>query len=355
MFKKAHRQRVKLKLAITGPSGSGKTYSALRLATGIGGRIAVVDTENGSASLYSDRFEFDVMELKSPYTVPKFIEAVEVAVKEGFDILILDSISHQWRGEGGILSKKEQLDARGGNSFANWAKMTPEQEKFVSQAITNSNIHVIATIRSKQDHALVEGDKGKQKVQKLGLAPIQREGIEYEFTTVFDVAMNHEAATSKDRTGLFMDRVFQITEETGEELRTWLLTAKEPEQEASKKEVETNETKKETKEVATVTDADFDKALAKYGGAEMGIQVGNGGRSVGNGREKVDFKKFVIQGGTSEFTKKHKGKLLTSVPKPEVAIFLTEMRKKMDETKEEATGAKAEFIEAATNYLESGV
>lgn len=235
MFKKAERKRVKLKLAITGPSGSGKTFSALRLATGIGGKIALIDTENGSASLYSDRFQFDVLEISAPYSVEKYSQAIRAAVDAGYDVLIIDSISHQWRGEGGILNKKEQLDSRGGNSFTNWAKLTPEQEKFVAELL-HSNIHLIATIRSKQEYAMAQDDKGKAKVQKMGLAPIQREGMEYEFTVVFDVAMNHEAEVSKDRSGLFADKVFKITEDTGKEIKAWVDSGVEVKREPPKPE-----------------------------------------------------------------------------------------------------------------------
>lgn len=227
LFKKAKRTQAKLKLALTGPSGSGKTFSALRLATGIGGKIAVIDTENGSASLYSDRFEFDVAEISPPYTVDKFVSAIKSASEAGYDVLIIDSISHQWRGEGGLLNKKEQLDARGGNSFTNWAKLTPEQERFMA-ALLHAPIHTICTLRSKQEYAMVDGGNGKQKIQKLGLAPIQRDGMEYEFTTVLDVAMSHEAEASKDRTGLFVDRIFKISEETGKELKTWLESGDAP-------------------------------------------------------------------------------------------------------------------------------
>lgn len=228
MFKKAERKQIKLKIGITGPSGSGKTMSALRLTRGLvgpKGKIAFGDTENGSASLYSDKFDFDVVEIKPPYTVDKFISVVDSALKAGYDALVLDSISHQWKGEGGILNKKEQMDARGGNSFTNWGKLTPEQEKFLA-SILHSNIHIISTLRSKQEYIVEQNDKGKQAPRKVGLAPIQREGMEYEFTTVFDVAMNHEAETSKDRTGLFTDKVFQITEKTGEELAAWISSGK---------------------------------------------------------------------------------------------------------------------------------
>lgn len=253
-FKKAERKQIFLKLAITGPSGSGKTFSALRLATGLGKnkKIAVIDTENGSASLYSDRFEFDVLEIGPPYSVEKYIKAMQDAVNEKYDVLIVDSITHQWKGEGGILNKKEQMDARGGNGFTNWAKLTPEQEKFVA-TLLHSKIDLIATIRSKQEYAMATDDKGKAKVQKLGMAPIQREGMEYEFTTVFDVAMNHEAETSKDRTGLFADKIFQITEETGTTLDKWRSSGAPMPQPAPQESVSAQESKSTTKQPAQAT------------------------------------------------------------------------------------------------------
>lgn len=220
-FKKAEKKKSKLRLGITGPSGSGKTYSALRLASGLSQKIAVIDTEKGSASLYADKFNFDVLELAPPYSPERYIAAMNDAVKEGYELIIMDSISHAWAGEGGLLNKKEQLDARGGNSFSNWAKMTPIQEKFVSSLI-NCPAHLILTMRSKQEYILSENEKGKQAPKKVGLAPIQREGFEYELTTVFDVGMAHTCETSKDRTGLFTDKLFQITEETGLILKEWL-------------------------------------------------------------------------------------------------------------------------------------
>ena len=227
MFKKAVRSQAKIKLAITGPSGSGKTFSALRLAKGLGGKVAVIDSENGSASLYSDRFEFDTLELHPPFTTAKYIDAILAAEKAGYDILIIDSISHAWAGDGGILDRKGQKDARGGNSYTNWAEFTKEQERFTS-AILHCKCNIISTMRSKQDYIMQENDKGKMTPKKVGLAPIQRDGQEYEYTVVFDVAMNHEAETSKDRTGLFADKIFKITEETGETIKTWLAGSQIP-------------------------------------------------------------------------------------------------------------------------------
>lgn len=220
LFKKAEKKKAKLRLGITGPSGSGKTYSALRLASGLGGKIAVIDTERGSATLYADKFNFDVLELLPPYEPKRYVEAMNAAIAEGYEVIVMDSISHAWAGEGGLLNQKEQLDSRGGNSFANWAKMTPIQEKFIS-AIVGANAHIIVTMRSKQEHIQVV-DNGKTKIQKVGLSPIQRDGFEYELTTVFDVGINHEAASSKDRTGMFVDKIFQITEETGKQFKEWL-------------------------------------------------------------------------------------------------------------------------------------
>ncbi len=226
MFKKASRSESKLKLAITGPSGSGKTYSALLLAKGLGGKIAVIDSENGSAALYAQTFDFDTMTISPPYTTEKYNAAINGAVDAGYDVVIVDSITHAWSGEGGLLSQKEQLDARGGNSYTNWAKITPKHEAFIG-TILHSKIHVIATMRSKQDYVLSDRN-GKQVPQKVGMAPVQRDGAEYEFTVVLDVAMNHEAQASKDRTGLFDGQIFKISEKTGQTLKAWLNGAVAP-------------------------------------------------------------------------------------------------------------------------------
>ena len=230
-FIKAVRSAAKLKFGVQGPSGSGKTLGALHLARSIvgpEGRIAVVDSENETASLYSDRVDFDTLSIKPPYLSSKFEQAIMEAVEGGYDIVVLDSISHQWMGEGGILSRKEALDKQGGNSFTNWATFTPEQEKFKA-AIANAPIHLIATLRSKQEYVMEENARGKSAPKKMGMAPIQREGMEYEFSIVFELQMSHRASVSKDRTGLFAsDNVlYDLTDKAmGKTITTWLKTAK---------------------------------------------------------------------------------------------------------------------------------
>ncbi|MBI3936737.1 MAG: AAA family ATPase [Betaproteobacteria bacterium] len=226
MFRPAERVETRLRAALTGPSGSGKTWTALVLAKGLGGKWALIDTENGSAALYADRFTFDVCQLDPPYTVDKYIEAMKAASDGGYMGMIVDSASHQWSGEGGILDRKEKLDARGGNSFTNWGQLTPEHERFRA-AILRPRIHLIATMRSKVAYVLEEDKRGKQVPRKVGMAPIQREGMDYEFDLVLDLDIKHQALASKDRTGLFSPTIpFAPTEETGKQIIAWLRTGK---------------------------------------------------------------------------------------------------------------------------------
>ena len=220
MFQKAIRSSAKIKLAITGPSGSGKTYSALRLATGLAetGRIAVLDTENNSASLYAEDFDFDVAPIIPPYTNDKFVKAIRQAVELGYEVIILDSASHFWEG---ILEYKDALDKRGGNSFGNWSEAN-KQYKLILDALLQSDVHLIACLRSKTEYVVEKDDRGKSVPKKIGLAPIMRDGVEYEFTTVFHLDAAHQAKADKDRTGLFADNIFQITEKTGQNIAKWL-------------------------------------------------------------------------------------------------------------------------------------
>jgi hypothetical protein len=219
VFQKAEKTQAKLRLAIEGASGSGKTYSSLILATSIGKKIAVVDTEHGSASLYADKFNFDVLELRPPYEPERYVEAIKEAEAAGYDVIVLDSITHEWNGEGGALDLVTKI---GGSSYSAWAKVTPRHDKFIN-AILQSKCHVIATMRSKANYETGKDERtGKMTIEKKGTAPIQRDSVDYEFTVVFDLNQRHMANVSKDRTSLFDGRDFQITAEVGQKLLKWL-------------------------------------------------------------------------------------------------------------------------------------
>lgn len=223
-FGKAMRKKAKLRLALTGPSGSGKTYGALNIAVGLGGKIAVIDTERGSASLYSHLAEFDVLELDPPYTPERFIEAVRAAERAGYDVLIIDSITHEWSGVGGCLELVDEI-ARAkykGNSWSAWNDITPRHRAFLD-SLLRSPLHIVATARSKTETAQAE-ENGRKKVVKLGMKAEQRDGVEYEFTTVLDIVHDgHFAIATKDRTGLFAENDPKpITPHTGRQLLDWL-------------------------------------------------------------------------------------------------------------------------------------
>jgi hypothetical protein len=224
-FTKAQKNETFIKLAISGVSGAGKSYSALRLARGLvgpDGCIAFIDTENGSAKLYSDLTEFYHLDLVAPFDHTKFIDAIREAEKAGMNCVVIDSASHLWQG---VLDYKDNLDRKGGNSFSNW-NQAGKQLNETLQVILQSKIHVIACLRVKTEYVLQEevNSKGKtvQVPKKVGMAPVMRDNVEYEFTTMFEVGMDHNATTSKDRTGLFVDKTFQITEKTGEMIASWL-------------------------------------------------------------------------------------------------------------------------------------
>lgn len=230
MFQKATRKKAKLRLALIGPSGSGKTYSALELATGLGGRIALIDTERGSGDLYADRFVYDTLQLEPPFTPQKYIQAIEAAQKEGYSVVIIDSLSHAWAGEGGILDIHDNItrSSRSSNGYVAWKDVTPQHERIIN-AILGASLHIIGTIRTKTAYEVVEDERGKKAPKRIGLAPIQRQGMEYEFTCVLDLAVDsHVASASKDRTGLFDGQHFVINERTGEQLLEWLEAGDEP-------------------------------------------------------------------------------------------------------------------------------
>lgn len=239
-FQKAQRKKAKLRLGIGGPSGSGKTMGALLIAKGIGGRIAVIDTERDSASLYAEPIkladgtmfqppEFDALSLEPPYAPERFIEAIRAAENAGYDICIIDSTTAEWSGLGGCLELVDHIAKAnfGGNSYMAWSAITPRHRAFLD-AMLRSSMHIIATIRSKTETAQVD-DGRKKKVVKLGMKAEQRDGIEYEFTTVLDLIHDgHFAVASKDRTGLFAGDPERISEETGRKVMNWLESGEEP-------------------------------------------------------------------------------------------------------------------------------
>ena len=218
-LEQATRSNSSMRLAIHGCSGGGKTYSALQLAKGLtkNNQIAVIDTEAGSAALYSNLTSFKVLRLEQPFTPERFIEAITICENAGCDVIIIDSLSHAWEGAGGILEIHGHMP---GNSFANWSKVMPKQNSLIQKILTSSS-HIIATLRAKQDY-LIDQSNGKMTIQKVGLKPVQKEGIDYEFTLAFDMDMHHKASASKDRTGLFIDKdPFVITPQTGIKIKEW--------------------------------------------------------------------------------------------------------------------------------------
>ncbi len=223
LIRKAERKKAKLRLALVGPTGSGKTFSALQLASGLGTKIGLLDTENGSGDLYADSFDYDVITLAAPYTVQKYRDAIKAFEAEGYDVIIIDSLSHAWAGVGGLLDKQGQLEGSGRfkNSFATWREITPEHNRLVEQMLT-SPCHIIATMRAKTEYVLEKDEKGRQVPRKIGLSPVQRDGLEYEMTIVMDISENHIATASKDRTGLFDGWADRISKATGGALLEWL-------------------------------------------------------------------------------------------------------------------------------------
>lgn len=223
-FKKAERKNAKLRLALAGPTGAGKTFSALLLAKGIGGRIAVADTENSSAELYDDLVEFEHANLQPPYTPEKFISAIKAAEQAGFDTLIIDSITHEWSGVGGCLELVDKLAKTtfNNNSWGAWSEVTPRHRKFID-AMLQSSINIIVTLRSKMETVQVNAGNNKKKVEKVGMKAEQRDGIEYEFTTVLDLTHDNYALATKDRTRLFSE-ARPISENDGVLLKQWLMS-----------------------------------------------------------------------------------------------------------------------------------
>ena len=221
-LRQATRTKAKIRLGLSAVSGGGKTYSAIKIAKGLSrgdlSKVAIIDTENGSADLYAHLGNYNVLTLQPPYTPERYVECIKSCEDAGMEVIIVDSITHEWNGKGGILEIHSSMT---GNSFTNWSSLTPRHQKFID-AILQSKCHVITTVRRKQDYDLSKDSNGKTKVEKAGLKEETREGFEYELTANIELDIKHNATALKDRTGLFTDKpAFTPSEETGKMLLDW--------------------------------------------------------------------------------------------------------------------------------------
>ena len=240
-LRKAQRKRSRLKIGISAPSGGGKTIGSLMIAYGIvkgehpdwddatiWGKIAIVDTENGSGELYvgwDKTFkigEYCVVSIEPPFDPQKAVDAINVCAEAGIECVIMDSLTHYWQGKGGILEKHGNVAKRSNNSYTAWRDVTPLHNQMVD-AILQADMHTICTLRSKMEYVQEKDEKtGKITVRKVGLQPQQREGMEYEFTVFIEIDSDHQAFVSKDRTGSIDGEYFTITPQVGKDLVQWL-------------------------------------------------------------------------------------------------------------------------------------
>lgn len=225
-LRKATRKKAKIRLGLSAVAGGGKTMSALLIAYGLCGdwnKIAMIDTENGSGDLYCHLGEYSVLPLQAPYTPEKYIGAIQECEQAGMEVIIIDSITHEWDGKGGCLEIVDQI-AQGSNSknsYVAWGKVTPRHQAFI-EAMLTSKCHIITTVRRKQDYEMTKDDRGKLQVEKAGLREVTRDGWEYELTVNLQLDTSHLAKASKDRTGLFMDKPeFVPSIETGKMIADW--------------------------------------------------------------------------------------------------------------------------------------
>jgi hypothetical protein len=207
-FRKATKAQAKLRMAFVGPAGTGKTYSALNIARHLGERIAVIDTEHGSASKYASGkpFDFDALDLET-YEPETYIEAIEAAENAGYDVIVIDSLSHAWIGKGGALELADAAGKRGGNSFTAWKSVTPRYEALLEKILA-SKCHVIVTIRAKTEYVQEKDERGKSTVRKVGMAPVLREGSEFSMDIVGDMTAENDYVVSKSRCPKLTGQVF---------------------------------------------------------------------------------------------------------------------------------------------------
>lgn len=282
-LKQAQRKKAYLKLGISAPSGGGKTLGALLIGYGLmkekypkenedfrWGKIAIVDTENGSGELYvgaeianTKIGHYNAVTLTAPFEAEKYIQAIDLCEESGIEVCIIDSTTHLWSGEGGLLEQQSALSKRTGNGYTAWRDITPQHNKFVEKML-QTPMHIIATMRAKQEYALDKDDKGNNgfKVRKMGLEPEQRKGMEYEFTLFLEINAEHEAFGSKDRTSIYDQKTFKIDPKVGQTLMEWLEGG----------------TSEETVVIATAHKADKEKSMTAVKEEIIGLCKSLGGR-----------------------------------------------------------------------------
>ena len=231
-FKKAVKYGSRLRMAIAGPAGAGKTWTSLMLATSLaeGQGVALIDTEHGSASKYADIFEFDTMELDT-FHPQTYIDAIHEAEEAGYAVLVIDSLSHAWSGTGGLLEEKEKIAKQkyNGNSFSAWNDATQLQNKLVN-AILSSKLHIICTVRSKMEYIQEKDDQTRRStVRKVGLAPVQRDDLPYEFDLFTTMEIDNTLIIDKSRCSVLAGQVIvKPDSHVAEILKAWLSGAPAP-------------------------------------------------------------------------------------------------------------------------------
>lgn len=224
IFKKATKKSARLRMALAGPSGSGKTFTALAIGTKLGDKVALLDTEHGSASKYADIFAFDAAEMKAPFHPDRYIKTIQAAGEAGYDVLIIDSLSHAWSGSGGLLEEVDKVAARmnSRNSFAAWKDVTPIQNRLI-EAMLAAPMHLIVTMRSKQEYVIEEDERGRKTPRKIGMAPVQRDGVEYEFDVFAEMDLSNRMMVTKSRCVELAGAVItRPGEEVALQLKEWL-------------------------------------------------------------------------------------------------------------------------------------
>jgi hypothetical protein len=288
-------------MAIDGPSGSGKTFTALKIATDLGGRVALIDTEHRSASKYADEFTFDTLQL-STFHPDTYIEAIAAAVSAGYDVLIIDSLSHAWIGTDGALEMVDKASSAGsGNSFAAWKGVTPKWNGLMN-ALVRADIHLIATLRSKTDY-VIEQERGKSVPKKIGMAPQIREGADYEFDVYGSMSLDHVMTITKSRCRALDGAVIEKPgAQLAATLRDWL-----------------------TGEAPPVIDEIETKGAALYGDAwevkrsELSLAISKNATSVPGNLTDEEIAKFITGLDTKLAVKNHPTTTPEQSPPPERA------------------------------------